>query len=111
MLEEMRRMLGPTWKPLKLALIGFCIAAAGLGVAFLVDYGPQNMALSFTIFMVIAVGVGTGFVGVIKGWRAQISAAGTTITEQRAARARDASRPEIQAFEPCKEVVDEFQCR
>ena len=102
---------GPAWKPMKLALIGFCIAASGLGVAFLVDYGPQDMPLSFAIFTFIAAGVGTSFVGIVKGWRAQFSAADETIVERRAARARDASRPEIQALEPREAVDDKHQRR
>ena len=90
-------------KPLKLAFIGFCIAALGVGVGFLIDYGPQNMTLSFACFMAVAVGVGTGFVGIAKGWRAQFAATAQTIADRRAVRARDASRPEIRAFEPSED--------
>ena len=111
MLAEMREMLGPMAKPLKLAVMGICVAALGLGVALLIDYGPQNMALSFACFVVIAAGVGTAFVGVAKGWRAQVAAAAGTVAQRRAARAHDAERPEIKAFEAPREVDSNSQRR
>ncbi len=109
MLVEIKEMTGPSWRPLKLAFIGFCVAAAGVGVAFLINYGPQNMALSCACFLVVAVGVATGFVGVFKGWRAQFSAVEGAIAAKRAARASYASRPEIQAFEPQQKREDDSQ--
>ena len=111
MLAEMREMLGPMAKPLKLAVMGICVAALGLGVAFLIDYGPRNMALSFACFVVIAAGVGTAFVGVAKGWRAQLAAAADAATQRRAARAHDAGRPEIKAFDAPEEVDDNSRRR
>ncbi len=111
MLAETTEMLGPMAKPLKLAFIGFCIAALGVGVGFLIDYGPQNMALSFVCFMVVAVGVGIGFVGIAKGWRAQFAATVQSIADRRAAQARDASRPEIRAFEPSEDGEGKSQSR
>lgn len=104
MLAEIKEMAGPAWRSLKLASIGFCVAAVGLGVAFLIDYGPQNIALSFACFMVVAAGVGTGFLGIIKGWRAQFAAVKETTEAKREAREHYASRPEIQAFEPREDI-------
>lgn len=111
MLAEIKEMAGSSWPSLKLAFIGFCIAAVGVGVAFLIDYGPQNMALSVGCFVVVAVGVGTGFVGVVKGWRAQFTSVKGAIEAKHAARARYASRPEIQAFEPTDRGSDNSQRR
>ena len=111
MLAEIKEMMGPTWQSLKLAFTGFCIAAAGVGVACLIDYGPQNIALSSACFMVVVVGVGTGFVGVIKGWRSQFSSVKGTIEAKRAARERNASRPEIQAFDSAEKRNDDSEHR
>jgi len=111
MIAEIKEMAGSSWPSLKLSFIGFCIAAVGVRMAFLVDYGPQNMALSAGCFVVIAVGVGTGFVGVAKGWRAQFSAVKGVVDTKRAARARFASRPEIQAFESPDKSSDDSQRR
>ncbi len=111
MLAEIKEMAGPSWQSLKLAFIGFCIAAVGAGVAFLIDYGPQNIGLSFACFVVVAVGVGIGFVGVVKGWRAQLSSVEGAIEAKRAAMARYANRPEIQAFEPPEKSNGDSQRR
>src|SRR5262249_8066436 len=92
-------VLGPMATPITLAAIGFCIAAAGVGVVYLFDADAQNVKLGLLCFVVVAVGFGTGFVGFVLGWRA-LFFRWPIDEEGRAARARYASRPEIQALKP-----------
>src|SRR5690348_3066864 len=97
--------------PLTLAAIGFCIAAAGVGIVYLFDADGQKMKLGLICFVVAAVGIGTGVVGVGLGWRALLFR-WPKDEEGRAAPARYASRPEIQTLKPRKRDDDsEPECR
>ncbi len=105
MLAELTEMLGPIAKPLKLAFIGFCIAGVGVGVAFFFDFAPGAAGLD-VCFLVTAVGVRTGFVGIAKGMSRLPAAAAEQIAERRVARAQYDSRPEIRALGPSSERTD-----
>lgn len=61
------RVVDPVAKQLRLGLVGFAVAAVGVTLGFLVDYGPDN-PLAYGAFGLAATGVTLGFVAVAWGW-------------------------------------------
>ena len=51
---------------LKIASIGVLIATIGVGLAFSIDYGPNN-PISYIAFTIVISGVLTGFAGIVGG--------------------------------------------
>jgi hypothetical protein len=68
------RFLVDTNKPMRLAFLGFVIAAVGVALAFSIDYGPGN-PLAFLAFGIVVLGVAVGFIAVAWGWATLFKAA------------------------------------
>lgn len=65
MAQRLDRFFAGTLKPLRVAFLGFVIAALGVALGFSVDYGPGN-PLAYVAFGIVVLGVAIGFIGV--GW-------------------------------------------
>ncbi len=66
MKSRFERFLGSAPRPLQVAAAGFAIAAVGVALAFSMDYGPHN-PWSLVALCLVVLGVGAGFVGVLRG--------------------------------------------
>ena len=65
--QRLNRFFAGSPKPLRLAFLGFVIAALGAGLGFSIDYGPAK-PLAYVAFGIVVVGVATGLVGVVWGF-------------------------------------------
>jgi hypothetical protein len=65
--QRLDRFLAGSPKPLRLAFLGFVVAAVGAALGFSIDYGPGN-PLAYVAFGIVGLGVAVGFIGVGWGW-------------------------------------------
>ena len=63
--QRLDRFFAGSPKPLRLAFLGFVIAALGAALGFSIDYGPGN-PLAYVAFGIVLLGIVIGFIGV--GW-------------------------------------------
>jgi hypothetical protein len=52
---------------LRLGTVGFLVAATGAGLAFSINYGPDN-PWSYLAVAIGVIGIGIGFFSVARGW-------------------------------------------
>lgn len=71
--QRLDRFLAGSPKPLRLAFLGFVVAAVGAALGFSIDYGPGN-PLAYVAFGIVVLGVAAGFIGVGWGWCAVFKA-------------------------------------
>jgi hypothetical protein len=65
--QRLDRFLAGSPKPLRLAFLGFVIAALGATLGFSIDYGP-GIPLAYVAFGIVLIGIVIGFIGVASMW-------------------------------------------